>query len=56
LVSEDEQESAQLIMLVTDEEYDESVSSALADQRPLLFDISFDQQSGEATLEEIKNG
>jgi len=28
----------------------------LADQRPLLFDISFDQQSGEATLEEIKNG
>ena len=56
LVSEDEQESAQLIMLVTDEEYDESVSSALADQRPLLFDISFDQQSGEATLEELRNG
>jgi DNA sulfur modification protein DndD len=56
LVSEDEQESAQLIMLVTDEEYDESVSSALADQRPLLFYISFDQQSGEATLEELRNG
>lgn len=56
LVSEDQQEAAQLIMLVTDEEYDESVSAALADQRPLLFDISFDQQSGEATLEESKNG
>lgn len=56
LVSENDQESAQLLMLVTDEEYDESVSSALADQKPLLFDISFDQESGEATLKESMNG
>ena len=56
LVSENEQESAQLLMLVTDEEYDESVSAALAGQKPLLFDISFDQESGEAQLKESKNG
>jgi DNA sulfur modification protein DndD len=56
LVSDNDQESAQLLMLVTDEEYDESVSSALAGQKPLLFDISFDQESGEAALKESKNG
>ncbi len=56
LAPESDQGSAQLLMFVTDEEYDESVSEALAGQSPLLFDILFNQESGEAALKESEDG
>jgi DNA sulfur modification protein DndD len=52
LVGESDQASAQLLMLVTDEEYDESVEEVLSARNPLVFDIHFDQESGEAKIEE----
>ena len=48
--------TTQLLMLVTDEEYDESVASALSKQDPLVFDIHFDQESGEAKVKEAVGG
>lgn len=56
LVGETGEETAQLLMLVTDEEYDETVEQVLATRDPLVFDIHFDQETGEASLKEAMGG
>jgi DNA sulfur modification protein DndD len=56
LVGETGEETAQLLMLVTDEEYDETVEKVLATRDPLVFDIHFDQETGEASLKEAMDG
>lgn len=56
LVSESGEESRQLIMLVTDEEFDDSVQEVLRASAPRVLDIAFDQSRNETRLEEVSNG
>lgn len=44
-------DAKQLIMLMTDEEYDAQVAEVLNARAPQVFDIAFDQASGESRLE-----
>lgn len=56
LVSENGEDSRQLIMLVTDEEFDESVQEVLSASGPTVLDIVFDQNRNETQLEEVSGG
>lgn len=50
------EEAAQLIMLVTDEEFDENVGRVLEERNPLVLDIAFDQETGEAQIIKERHG
>ena len=49
----DDLNSRQLIMLMTDEEFDDQVETIFARQSPAIFEIQFDQSSSEATLKKV---
>ncbi len=51
LLGHDGDDAKQLIMLMTDEEYDAQVAEVLNARAPMVFDIGFDQASGESRLE-----
>lgn len=51
LVSNSDDGSRQLIMLVTDEEFDEAVQGVLTESNPFVLDIVFDQSLNETRLE-----
>ncbi len=53
LVSEVDEDSRQLIMLVTDEEFDEGVQEVLKASAPTVMDIVFDQSRNETRLEVV---
>lgn len=50
LEPEDGSEPRQLIMLMTDEEFDDGVEEILMNESPAVFEIDFDQQASEANL------
>lgn len=54
LESEAESEGKQILMLMTDSEYNTEVADALAHMKPKVWEIVFDQENSESSLELVK--
>lgn len=54
LQSEHESEGKQILMLMTDSEYNSDVADALAHMNPKVWEIVFDQENSESRLELVK--
>ena len=54
LKSDGQNESKQILMLMTDSEYNDDVADALAHMKPKVMEIVFDQDNIESKLEVVK--
>jgi DNA sulfur modification protein DndD len=54
LRSDSENESKQILMLMTDSEYSSDVADALASMKPKVMEIIFDEEKSESSFEVVK--